>query len=594
MRAELRALHRPQVWLALGIGTVGFGGMFATYAYISPTMTELAGLRPATIPLVLALYGIGMTVGAFLSGRVARIGLLRGIIVILGAIAVMLALFGSAARQPVLALISVFFLGLLPSILVPMLQTRLMDVAHEGQSLAAALNHSTLNIANALGAWLGSVVLSAGLGYEWPSRVGAVLAVLGVLIALVSVLLERPRRRQAPSRRAPRLGRGTRAGRSAREHPPSAASGRRWPAGERRVNPPAGAVTWPKPASLRLRDHDRKTNVPCWLGSGGRGPRSRRCARPARGCHLDERRCLPTRDRLRRPAARRRAAVDPGHPHPGRAAGLGRRPAGRRRLGGRHRPGLRRVVAHGSTVTGPERDHTVKVDVTGPGPGHDVLLPLRPRRRARRPAAPAPPRRQRRDRPAPASASSRAPTGRPGYFSAYRHLAARGDLDAVLHLGDYIYEYGTGEYADGRHGGPPARARPTRSLTLADYRQRHAQYKTDPDLQALHAAVPWITTWDDHEVANDAWSGGAENHTPGTEGDWADRRGRRPAGLRRVDAGPAVRHAAGTASVYRRLQFGRLADLTMLDLRTYRGQQVATGRPGRSTTRRAPSPARAS
>ncbi len=191
MRAELRALHRPQVWLALGIGTVGFGGMFATYAYISPTMTELTGLESATIPLVLALYGIGMTAGAFLSGRVARIGLLRGIIVTLGAIAVMLALFGFAARQPVLALISVFFLGLLPSILVPMLQTRLMDVAHEGQSLAAALNHSTLNIANALGAWLGSVVLAAGLGYEWPSRVGAVLAVLGVLIALVSVLLER-------------------------------------------------------------------------------------------------------------------------------------------------------------------------------------------------------------------------------------------------------------------------------------------------------------------------------------------------------------------------------------------------------------------
>ncbi len=147
VRGELRALHRPQVWLALGIGTVGFGGMFATYAYISPTMTELTGLEPATIPLVLALYGIGMTAGAFLSGRVARIGLLRGIIVNLGAIAVMLALFGFAASQPVLALISVFFLGLLPSILVPMLQTRMMDVAHEGQSLAAALNHSTLNIA---------------------------------------------------------------------------------------------------------------------------------------------------------------------------------------------------------------------------------------------------------------------------------------------------------------------------------------------------------------------------------------------------------------------------------------------------------------
>ena len=191
VRAELRALHRPQVWLALGIGTVGFGGMFATYAYISPTMTELTGLAPAAIPLVLGLYGIGMTVGALLSGRVARGGLLRGIILTLGTIAVMLALFGFAAHQPVLALVWVFLLGLLPSILVPMLQTRLMDVAHEGQSLAAALNHSTLNVANALGAWLGSVVLAAGLGYEWPSRVGALLAVLGVGIAVVSALAER-------------------------------------------------------------------------------------------------------------------------------------------------------------------------------------------------------------------------------------------------------------------------------------------------------------------------------------------------------------------------------------------------------------------
>jgi DHA1 family inner membrane transport protein len=199
VRAELRALHRPQVWLALGIGTVGFGGMFATYAYISPTVTGLTGLEPAVIPLVLALYGIGMTVGALLSGRVARGGLLRGIILVLGAIAVMLALFGFAAHQPALALLWVFLLGLLPSILVPMLQTRLMDVAHEGQSLAAALNHSTLNIANALGAWLGSVVLAAGLGYEWPSRVGALLAVLGVGIAVVSALAERAAARRQPA-----------------------------------------------------------------------------------------------------------------------------------------------------------------------------------------------------------------------------------------------------------------------------------------------------------------------------------------------------------------------------------------------------------
>ena len=126
--------------------------------------------------------------------------LLRGICAVMATIAVMLVLFGPAVQAAKwLAVVAVFMLGLLPSILVPMLQTRLMDVAHEGQSLAAALNHSTLNIANALGAWLGSIVLSAGLGYEWPSRIGAILAVLGVGIALASGLAgRRSARRPAP------------------------------------------------------------------------------------------------------------------------------------------------------------------------------------------------------------------------------------------------------------------------------------------------------------------------------------------------------------------------------------------------------------
>ena len=196
MASELSALKRPQVWLALGIGTVGFGGMFATFSYISPTMTELGGFGRATIPLILALYGVGMTVGAVLSGPVSRIGLLRAINASLVTIAVMLFLFGPAVKaSTATALAAVFLLGLLPSVLVPMLQTRLMDVAHEGQALAAALNHSTLNIANALGAWLGSIVLSAGLGYEWPSRVGGVLAVAGIGIAIWSALLQRSTRR---------------------------------------------------------------------------------------------------------------------------------------------------------------------------------------------------------------------------------------------------------------------------------------------------------------------------------------------------------------------------------------------------------------
>ena len=192
MRSELSALRRPQVWFALAIGTVGFGGMFATFSYISPTMTELGGFGRSTVPLILAVYGVGMTVGALLAGPVSKLGLLRGITVVMGAIAVMLGLFGPAVQQAQwLAIVAVFMLGLLPSTLVPMLQTHLMDVAHEGQSLAAALNHSTLNLANALGAWLGSIVLSAGLGYEWPSRLGAILAVLGVGIALASASAQR-------------------------------------------------------------------------------------------------------------------------------------------------------------------------------------------------------------------------------------------------------------------------------------------------------------------------------------------------------------------------------------------------------------------
>ena len=195
MRTEMRALRRVQVWLALLVGVVGFGGMFAMYSFITPTMTELAGLEERYIPWVLAAYGVGMVTGMVLSGRVAnRLGVLKGIILALGLIAVLLGVFGFAARTLWLAVVLVFVLGLLPSIVVPLLQTRLMDVAHEGQSLAAALNHSTLNTANALGAWLGSLVLAAGWGYGAPSLVGAGLAVLGVGVAVASALLERRHR----------------------------------------------------------------------------------------------------------------------------------------------------------------------------------------------------------------------------------------------------------------------------------------------------------------------------------------------------------------------------------------------------------------
>jgi alkaline phosphatase D len=153
-----------------------------------------------------------------------------------------------------------------------------------------------------------------------------------------------------------------------------------------------------------------------------------------------------------------------------------------------------------------------------------------------------------------------------GYFAAYRHLAERGDLDAIIHLGDYLYEYAPGEFPVGSSVRPHAPA--AEMLTLADYRTRHAQYKSDPDLQRLHATCPWIVTWDDHEAANDAWSGGAENHQPG-EGPWATRRA--IANQAYFEWMP-VRNLGDR--LYRRLRLGRLAELSMLDLRSYRSQQV--------------------
>ncbi|MEU1848976.1 alkaline phosphatase D family protein [Streptomyces sp. NPDC019990] len=230
------------------------------------------------------------------------------------------------------------------------------------------------------------------------------------------------------------------------------------------------------------------------------------------------------------------------------------------------------VVAKGSTTATAASDHTVKADIRGLQPATDYWF----RFSAQGTDSPAA-----RTRTAPAADA--AVTGlrfgvvscanwEAGYFSSYRHLAARGDLDAWLHLGDYIYEYGTGAYG--------TRDRVVRPhdpaheiVTLADYRVRHARYKTDPDLQALHAAAPVVAIWDDHELANDTWSQGAENHTEGAEGTWSARRAAaKQAYFEWMPVRPAI---AGTT--YRRLRFGKLADLSLLDLRSFRSQQVKVG-----------------
>ncbi|MFJ3901990.1 alkaline phosphatase D family protein [Streptomyces sp. NPDC090025] len=249
--------------------------------------------------------------------------------------------------------------------------------------------------------------------------------------------------------------------------------------------------------------------------------------------------------------------------------------------------GFARTVASGATLATAEADHTVKVDVRGLRPATAYWF----RFTADGAVSPAG-----RTRTAPA-VDAAAPGIRfgvvscanweAGYFSAYRHLAGRADLDAVLHLGDYIYEYGAGAYPEAKYG--VRRHQPAHEIvSLADYRLRHATYKSDADLQAMHAAHPIVAIWDDHEFANDAWSGGAENHTEGAEGRWADR----VAAAKRAYFEWMPVRASTEGTVYRRLRFGKLADLHLLDLRSFRSQQAGVGSgkvddPARSITGRA-------
>lgn len=239
-----------------------------------------------------------------------------------------------------------------------------------------------------------------------------------------------------------------------------------------------------------------------------------------------------------------------------------------------------RIAARGTAVARAGSDHTVKADVRGlrpataywfrfsaapgaAGGGQSVLSPVGRTRTA--PAAGAP------------VAGIRfgvvsCANWEAGWFSPYRHLAARSDLDAVLHLGDYIYEYASGSYPTQDTVVRP-HAPLHEILTLADYRLRHATYKTDTDLQALHATHPVIAIWDDHEFANDAWSGGAENHTPGTEGAWAAR----VAAAKQAYFEWMPVRASTEGTVYRRLSFGGLAELHLLDLRSFRSEQASVG-----------------
>lgn len=231
------------------------------------------------------------------------------------------------------------------------------------------------------------------------------------------------------------------------------------------------------------------------------------------------------------------------------------------------------IVARGTASTGPERDHTVKVDATGLQPSSVYFYRF-----------------YLGAEPSPTGRTKTLPVGNvsqvrmavlscanfpAGYFNVYAEVAKHTDIDLALHVGDYIYEYGLLGYASQLAIAFDRESQPTHELlTLDDYRQRHAQYRTDKDLAAFHASLPVIAVWDDHDLANNAWSGGAGNHDPATEGSFT---ARRAAAVQAYEEWLPIRlpDPANTLKIYRSFDFGNLVSLHMLDTRLIaRDQQV--------------------
>jgi DHA1 family inner membrane transport protein len=192
LRSELRAFRRRQVWMVLGVTMIGFAALFAVYSYVSPILTELGGLTEGWVTPVLALFGIGTTIGTLAGGRLGdRFGL-RFVVVGLLVSAVLLAGFALTARTPAAAVVLLVAFGTVAFAAGPVVQNKVIEAARvRGGSLVSAANQGAFNVANALGAALGAAVLSAGLGYTAPIWVGAVLALAGGGFCLLALRTER-------------------------------------------------------------------------------------------------------------------------------------------------------------------------------------------------------------------------------------------------------------------------------------------------------------------------------------------------------------------------------------------------------------------
>ncbi|MFJ6737823.1 MFS transporter [Streptomyces sp. NPDC091279] len=185
LRAQLRAFRSGQVWLTLAATALGYGGMFGAFSYLAYTFTEVTGFSSTDVAWLLVVYGTGLVIGNVVGGRGADRDRDRTLLVSLAGLAVTLALFGLLAASPVASVVLVFLTGLFGFATVPGMITRVTDHAH-GVPLAAGANVSASNVGNALGAWLGGLALSAGLGYTAPLYVGAAIVLAGLAVLAVA------------------------------------------------------------------------------------------------------------------------------------------------------------------------------------------------------------------------------------------------------------------------------------------------------------------------------------------------------------------------------------------------------------------------
>ncbi|MBR7839309.1 MFS transporter [Actinospica durhamensis] len=193
LRREVAVLREPQVVLAMAMTVLGFGGVFAAITYFVPMMTHVTGFADGSVSWLMVLFGLGMVAGNLVGGRFADRRLMPMLTCALGGLAVVLALFTLGAHTKPTAVLAVFLIGGLGFATVPPLQKRVMDQAHDAPTLASAVNIGAFNLGNALSAWLGGLVISAGFGYTAPNWVGALLAAAALGLALVSSRLERRR-----------------------------------------------------------------------------------------------------------------------------------------------------------------------------------------------------------------------------------------------------------------------------------------------------------------------------------------------------------------------------------------------------------------